>query len=105
MPKQHVYNLYGDTMKSLSFLKTALVLSAFAFLSACAGGGNAQSNSAGQETPQISEDDAQAQLTNAKDEALGAATTNHELRKEIFKSKKELGIDTDVPEPKKATKK
>lgn len=85
-------------MKVIPFIKTTLLVSSFSFLAACAGGGSANNDLANQAAPQITEDDAQAQLQNAKDDAMGAATKNHELRKEIFTTKKTLGIDTDAPE-------
>jgi hypothetical protein len=88
-------------MKTTTTLKTTLLASAFLFLTACGGGPSAETDPSANQTPVISENDAQAQLQTAKDDAMGAATKNHELRKEIFTTKKTLGIDTDTPEDKK----
>ncbi|MDB9744229.1 hypothetical protein OAA91_01740 [Fibrobacterales bacterium] len=91
-------------MKTITILKTTLLASAFLFLSACGGGPSAETDPMNDGTQAISEDDAQSQLLNAKDDAMGAATKNHELRKEIFTTKKTLGISTDAPETPEAKK-
>lgn len=82
-------------MKVVSFINLGFVTGICLTLIACGGGGNIDVGPNNEALPTITEDDAKAQLKNAKDDAMGAATKNHELRKDIFTTKKTLGMDTD----------